>query len=423
MYIAIHSIYLIMKKFYFIFLAFITFQNLFFAQVLNLGTLVDFVMFTSNGAVSNVGTSNLTGNIGADIGAISGFEYATVSGTFYNIDEVTDEAKNDLDLFYNQLASFATTNDNHTSELGSSEVLTAGVFLISSAGSLAGNLTLDGQGDSNAIFIFKIVGAFTTGISSNVILINSAFACNIYWLVDGAISIGATSTMKGTFVSNNGAISMASGGDLEGRLLSTTGEISVNQIEANKIVSCFCPIPVPLPVNLLSFSGSCHENYIHLNWITSSENNNDYFSVERSNNGADWKVIGKLKGAGNSSFINQYTLDDFTQNFEVSYYQLKQTDFDGGTRVFSPVSVEKCNNYEVNLSVFPNPSKSSLGIDFKGNKDDILSVLICDNLGNDVYSSSVLSSPISLENLKDGFYFLHLDLKKERITRKFIVLN
>jgi hypothetical protein len=412
-----------MKKFYFIFFTFFTFQNLFFAQVINLGSLVNFVLFTSNGAVSNVGTSTLTGNIGADIGAISGFESATVSGTFNNIDEVTELAKNDLDLFYNQLTTFPVTNDVHLSALGSSEVLTAGVFLISSAGSIAGNLTLDGQGDSNSIFIFKIVGAFTTGISSNIILINNAFACNIYWLVDGAISIGATSTMKGTFVSNNGAISMASGGNLEGRIFSTTGAIAIDQIVATKLNGCTIYSAIPLPVELLSFTADCSENLVTLNWSTGSENNNNFFTVESSRDGINWNNIGHVIAAGNSSSTTNYSLVDLTQYFGISYYRLKQTDFDGAIRIFSPISIEKCFYSETDLTIFPNPVKSTFKIDFKGNKEDVLSVSVCDIHGKFIYSSAIFNSEIRLENVNDGIYFLHLVLKTKRLTRKFSVVN
>jgi hypothetical protein len=67
-----------------------------FGQVINLGTAANFILFTSAGAVDNTGSSTLTGDIGSDLGDISGFGEATVNGSFYNADSVTALAKVDL---------------------------------------------------------------------------------------------------------------------------------------------------------------------------------------------------------------------------------------------------------------------------------------------------------------------------------------
>jgi len=184
-----------------------------------LGTAGNFVIFTSNGAVSNTGNSLLVGNIGSNVGTISGFGTSAVTGSFYNTDSVTAQAKTDLLNAYNHLISIPPTVTSHAAAFGSGEILTAGVYSIGGAGSVLGNLTLDAQGDSNAVFIFKIGGAFTTGASSKVCLINRALPCQIFWVAEGAISMAASTTMKGTLIANNAAVSMAVGGDLQGRML------------------------------------------------------------------------------------------------------------------------------------------------------------------------------------------------------------
>ena len=196
------------------------------SPTINLGTVANFVFFTSSGAVGNTGSSILTGNIGTDLGAINGFGTSTVNGFFYNADAVTAQAKIDLQTAYNQLISIPVTDATHAPAFGSGEILTKGVYSIGGAGSVIGNLTLDAQGDTNAVFIFKIGGAFTTGASSKVCLINRALPCKVFWVVEGAISMAASTTMKGTLIANNAAISMAASGDLQGRLLSTTGAIA-----------------------------------------------------------------------------------------------------------------------------------------------------------------------------------------------------
>jgi hypothetical protein len=139
--------------------------------------------------------------------------------------------------------------------------------------------------------------------------------------------------------------------------------------------------------------------------------------------GINWNNIGHVIAAGNSSSTNNYSLVDLTQYFGISYYRLKQTDFDGAIRTFSPISIEKCFYSETDLTIFPNPVKSTFKIDFKGNKEDVLSVSVCDIHGKFIYSSAVFNSEIMLENVNDGIYFLHLVLKTKRITRKFCVVN
>jgi len=198
-----------------------------FAQIPNLGTAANFVLFTTTGAVGNTGASQFTGNIGANSGAISGFVTpTTVNGNIYSANAITTQCAIDVQTAYNQLVNTVATVTNHAPAFGSGETLFAGVYSIGAAGSLGGNLTLDAQGNSNAVFIFKFAGAFTTGASSTINLINGALASNVFWAADGAISMAALTTMKGTLIAN-GAVGMGDGGTLEGRMLSTAGAISV----------------------------------------------------------------------------------------------------------------------------------------------------------------------------------------------------
>lgn len=132
----------------------------------------------------------------------------------------------DLNTAYNTLIATPVTNSVHAPAFGGNEILFPGVYAIAAAGSINGTLILDGQGDSNAVFIFKFGGAFSTGASSNVVLINGASACNIFWVAEGAISIGASCIMKGTFIANAGACFMGASGALEGRLFSISGAIN-----------------------------------------------------------------------------------------------------------------------------------------------------------------------------------------------------
>lgn len=141
---------------------------------------------------------------------------------------VTGQAALDLMSAYNALIVIPATVTDHMAAFGAGETLNAGVYTIAGAGTLAGNLTLDGQGNANAVFIFRFGAAFSTAAASSVILINGANASNIYWIAEGAISMGVSTTMKGTCIANGGAVTAGAGCNIVGRLFSTTGAIGVD---------------------------------------------------------------------------------------------------------------------------------------------------------------------------------------------------
>jgi hypothetical protein len=201
-----------------------------------LGSLKDFAFFTSAGAVANAATSGIVGAIGSNGGAISGFLTSThtngdaTTGFVYNSDVVTARAAQDLNIAYAALMALPNTISAHTPAFGSGETLTTGVYHIAGAGSLAGSITLDGQNDPNAIFVFKFAGAFSVAAQSRVILINGARRCNIFWIsgagvATGAMDLGTFTYMKGTLIAHGGACSAGANSSVEGRMLSTGGAI------------------------------------------------------------------------------------------------------------------------------------------------------------------------------------------------------
>ena len=209
-----------------IWFALFTFPNKIFAQTINLGTAANFVLFTSSGAVNNTGSSTFNGNVGTNLGGFSGFETSVIKGSLISPGAITQQAATDLAVAYNQLiAPMPTTT--RASAFGT-EIITPGIHDVSAAGSLAGTLTLDGQNLPNAIFIFRINGAFSTGAGSVVQLINGASACNIFWVAEGAISLAASTVMKGNLIAHGAANSLGASCSLEGRLLSTLGALATN---------------------------------------------------------------------------------------------------------------------------------------------------------------------------------------------------
>ena len=208
-----------------------------FGQAPNLGTASKFAVFTASGAFNNVGATVIKGNIGTNAGAFTGFPPGVVNGEIHIADGVAAQAASDVAIAYGSISPLACGQVLGVG-LGNAQTLSPNVYCTGAASTLNGDLILDGQGNSNAVFIFKIGGALATGTSSRVTLINGASFCNVYWQVNGAVSLGTSSVFRGTLLVN-GAISLANGASLFGRALSTAGAISLN----NNTITNGIPIP------------------------------------------------------------------------------------------------------------------------------------------------------------------------------------
>lgn len=395
-----------------------------------LGVLSNFVLFTSCGNVSNTGTSGIIGNIGTHVGTLSGFVPVIVSGSFHSADSITSQANIDLDNAYDALMALPNTVTTHAAAFGIGETVNAGVYFINAAGSLGGSITLNGQNDSNAIFVFKFAGAFTVAAQSKMILINGASRCNIFFIggagvATGAITIAAGANLQGTFLSHNGACTSGSSVFLAGRQFSTGGAITTFSgiIYNNPECVTSVPIGLPLPIELLSFTGECDQQNIVLKWSTASEVNNDYFSIERSIDGIIWGLVNKVYGEGNSTSIKDYSFIDVARYNDFSFYRLKQTNYDGQFEYSSIIAVDKCGEDLSGLAIYPNPAKEILNLSYRGDKDKIISIQLYDVLGERVYHSEFYQSKIVFENKLNGIYFLHINSAKEIIIKKFIVVD
>jgi len=210
-------------------------QTLSFSQAPTLGTTADFVLFTTVGATTNTGISHLTGNVGTNGGSITGF--GNVNGVMHNGDGASAQCASDLLNLYNQLNT-AIPTFFPAPALGNGQILTGGVYSITGNATLDQSLNFDAQGDENAVFILQIQGTLSTNPASEIILSNGALACNIFWKVEGLVSLASGTKMKGTIVANNAAINMSTGVTLEGRALSTSGAVGVNGVMAYTPTGC-----------------------------------------------------------------------------------------------------------------------------------------------------------------------------------------
>jgi len=208
----------------------------------------------------------------------------------------TSTAVTDLEAAY-QVVLNTTTTDLHANTFGSGETLTAGVYQTSGAGSLAGSLTLNGT--ANDLFIFKINGAFSTGVGSTITLTGGAQASNVFWIAisAGAMSIATTNQMKGTFIARDGAALIANGSTLEGRLLSNVGAVST---DANTI---------SIPLGSSSINLGVIHNYAL--FTGSGALSNTGTSTITGNIGTN---LGPISGFGTPTVVNGIILTPQTEN-------------------------------------------------------------------------------------------------------------
>ena len=189
----------------------------------------------------------------------------------------------------------------------------------------------------------------------------------------------------------------------------------------------------PLPVNLVSFDikKDAQLNAVHLLWITSSEINNDYFSVEKTKDLSSFELVESVKGAGNSNEENIYEATDLNPYKGLSYYRLSQTDYDGTTSFFPLSKIEFNENTSIEIGLFPNPISEGhqlhLKIPTRINED--YNFLVNDLIGQ---SHSVQLSSFNMgdyqlitvdfdQKLSPGVYFIRCEVNGKIETLKFQV--
>ena len=187
---------------------------------------------------------------------------------------------------------------------------------------------------------------------------------------------------------------------------------------------------IALPITLVSFQAKIKERKVDLKWITLSEKNNDYFTLEKTKDGLNYEQIKKIKGAGNFNETLKYDETDENPYTGISYYRLSQTDFDGH-QIFYPlqsVSLEIKN--ESTLSAQPNPInlKEALKIIIEGEKNQIAIVSLLDSFGRTCFSNTfqTIENQNTIEitlpdNTIEGIYFLKIIISDKLYSKKLIV--
>jgi hypothetical protein len=209
-------------------------------------------------------------------------------------------------------------------------------------------------------------------------------------------------------------------------------------IVSNAAVTSFSPFTFGsrrganwLPIELLSFTAKCIGDKVTLDWSTSSETNNDYFSIDKSKNLADWYDVGTVAGSGTTNETSTYNTYDLSPFQGLSYYRLKQVDYDGTSETFGPAAVE-CTEvpdytFEIIGTTF-NENHDGITITYNVPEDCKVNITLIDALGQKIASTGnksetgINTATVSISNeLAYGLYIVTIEGNNKVFTQKVIL--
>jgi hypothetical protein len=188
----------------------------------NLNDAGEFCLFTGAGNVTNTGTTTHVGLVGTNGGSVFGLGAENV----FTNDALTTATASTISTVYDDLQTFVY--QSHVAAFAAGETLTPGYYKINSAGSMpAGTLTLDGQGDAEAVFVIVVNGAFAVAANAHIVTTGEASSASVYFAVAAALSFGADCTIDGTFLTDQGAIAIGANCLVPGRLYTNNGAVTL----------------------------------------------------------------------------------------------------------------------------------------------------------------------------------------------------
>ena len=210
------------------------------AQTVSLGSAASFGVIASVG-VSSTGATLIVGDLGLhpnNASSVTGFTFSSppgagqVIGNTQFANAVALTAKNDALAAYNTLAS-RPCGMTISGDLGG-RTLTPGVYCSASSMGLTGTLTLDAQGDPNAVFIFQLGSALTTASASQVRMTNSGQTCNVFWQIGSSATLGTGSSFAGNVLASS-SVTLTTGTAHSGRVIGLNGAVT---LDGSNVAAC-----------------------------------------------------------------------------------------------------------------------------------------------------------------------------------------
>ena len=190
---------------------------------------------------------------------------------------------------------------------------------------------------------------------------------------------------------------------------------------SNLEISRFMPTTI-LAVELLDFQGKSTKNGVDLTWTTASEKNNDYYDIERSENGKTFKSIGQVKGNGTTNVKNNYTFFVEGPLSKTTYFRLKQTDFDRTSTTSNIIAIAPFGGLGAGIKIYPNPSNSaiiSVELPYFGETKERLTerVSIVNSIGQTVFQQKTneqTTFTVDVSTFATGVYFIKTTTMNEQ---------
>jgi hypothetical protein len=213
-----------------------------------LGTAGSFGVLAGT-TVTNTGLTVINGDLGLSPGtSVTGFPPGIVNGTQHITDPVAAGAQSDLTTAYNQASIPPPGGPNTQSTIGSAGIQTGplvpGIYEATSSLEVKGALTLDAQGNPDAVWIFQApASTLVTDVDSSVVLANGAQACNVFWKVGSSATLNTSSVFAGTILALT-SITVQHGATITGRALARNGAVTLDDDTIN-VPRCAGPSPSP----------------------------------------------------------------------------------------------------------------------------------------------------------------------------------
>ncbi len=327
-----------------------------------------------------------------------------------------------------------TVNDlwmDNVSTLNINGNLTINNFYVNNVATLnvSGTLTIQGNVNISNNGGLTINSSGTLNVSGSLTASTGA-SLSVY----GDVNIAGDVTFSGSgdiYIDNDGVLTIDGNLAAGSATISGTGPIYVAGTVTGTNASD-SQINAPLPIELISFDVRADNNIVVVTWQTASEINNDLFTIERSSDGISFEEINYISGSGNSNVLQSYIFTDYYPIDGISYYRLKQTDFDGTTEIFKTLSINpSANNYLIKLKIYPNPATGYDQITIKAEGfeegEDVL-IIIMSNSGSVTTQINSQANYLGDVNeiiegsgLRNGMYVIWIRGNTKVINSKLII--
>ena len=265
-----------------------------------------------------------------------------------------------------------------------------------------------GNGGKSAPAVTAISSTVTsgTGVNGETIHLYNNVTCVT---CQGEIYLGTTVVAGGTWSITHISVTTPSSNSAT----ATNGTLGTSQF------SCH----ITLPVHIVSFAVAAQGSSALLTWTTAWEQNNKMFVIERSKDGNTFEAIGSITGHGSTGQLSNYTFTDTNPLDGVSYYRLRQVDFNGMVSYSSIESVVFGGNSSIQL--FPNPATNYLNVLVNNTNEEKITINVYSTLGVALQNLNIEKTDnayrIELSGVASGSYILEVKSPSTHLTKTFLV--